>query len=257
MTTESPAATASLVAPPYEPLRFEATTPAIPAQNAGPDSGSATRIDRDGIHVRWVMPEIFHDLPLHEEDEDEGARLLEELAAKALPGAEDEDLLKLAVICALGIDDLLESGAEYAAIAVGAVGDAPCSATVYAALVDSPEDEDADPLAAIASSLRREDAGEVTELLLPCGPAVSCIGTRVDKVTGELTESPDGIRIPTWFIRVYVPLPNGTTLVMEMGTPTQVGWDEFSTMFGNIVSSIRLFEADGEPLIIPDRDADA
>ncbi|MFE6162680.1 hypothetical protein ACFQ7F_27615 [Streptomyces sp. NPDC056486] len=253
MTTESPAATASQVAPPYEPLRFEAT---IPAQNAGPDADADTRIDSDGIHVRWVMPEIFHDLPLHEEDEDEGARLLEELAAKALPGAEDEDLLKLAVICALGIDDLLDAGAEYAAIAVGAVGDDPCSATVFASLIDSPEDEDADALAAIASSLRRADAGEVTEIVLPCGPAVSCVGTRIDKVTGELTESPDGIRIPTSFIRVHVPLPNGTTLVMELGTPTQVGWDEFSTMFGNIVSSIRLYEADGEPLIIPDRDAE-
>lgn len=39
---------------------------------------------------------------------------------------------------------------------------------------------------------------------------------------------------------------------MEMSTPTPAGWDPFATMFENIVSSIRLFEANGEPLIIPD-----
>ncbi|MFF1696707.1 hypothetical protein ACFVXC_24370 [Streptomyces sp. NPDC058257] len=226
----------------------------IPTQAVSPD---AQGFQADDIHVRWVMPEIFHDIPLHTEDEDEAVRLLEELAQKALPGAEVEDWLKLAVVVALGMDDLLASGAEYAGLCVSAVGEAPCSATVYAALTDSPEGDDRDPIAAIASSLRREDAGEVTEIQLPCGPAVSCVGTRDDKVTGELTEDPQGLTLPTSFIRVYVPLPNDTTLVMEMSTPTPAGWDPFATMFGNIVSSIRLFEADGEPLIIPDRDADA
>ncbi|MFC8130041.1 hypothetical protein [Streptomyces sp. NPDC057302] len=222
----------------------------IPTQAAPGANG----VQADDIHVRWVMPEIFHDIPIDEEDEDEAVRLIEELAQKALPGTEVEDWLKFAVICALGMDDLLEAGAEFAAVCVGAVDGTPCTATVYAALADSPEGEDEDPLAAIASSLRREDAGEVTDIQLPCGPAVSCIGTRDDKVTGELTEDPQGLTISTPYIRVYVPLPNGTTLMMELSTPTSVGWDSFSTMFGNIVSSIRLFDADGEALIIPDRD---
>lgn len=226
----------------------------IPTQAAIPDGHS---VQADDIHVRWVMPEIFHDIPLHEEDEDEAVRLIEELAQKALPGAEVEDWLKLAVVVALGMDDLLASGAEYASIGVSAVGEEPCTATVYAALTDSPEGDDRDPIAAIASSLRREDVGEVTEIQLPCGPAVSCVGTRDEKVTGELTEDPRGLTLPTSFIRVYVPLPNDTTLVMEMSTPTPAGWDPFATMFGNIVSSIRLYEADGEPLIIPDPAPDA
>ncbi|GGV31130.1 hypothetical protein GCM10010277_14590 [Streptomyces longisporoflavus] len=234
------------------------TAPTVPSRlefiptQAAPDVND---IEADGIHVRWVMPEIFHDIPIHVEDEDEAVRLIEELAQKALPGTEVEEWLKFAVICALGMDDLLAAGAEFAAVCVGAVDETPCTATVYAALTDSPEGDDQDPIAAIASSLRREDMGEVTEIQLPCGPAVSCTGTREDKVTGELTEDPQGLALPTSFIRVYVPLPNGTTLVMEMSTPTPAGWDPFATMFGNIVSSIRLFEADGEPLIIPDLDA--
>lgn len=41
----------------------------------------------DDVQVRWVMPEIYHDLPIHEADDDEAIRLLEELVDKALPGA--------------------------------------------------------------------------------------------------------------------------------------------------------------------------
>lgn len=101
----------------------------------------------------------------------------------------------------------------------------------------------------IASSLRRIEAGEVSEIELPCGLAVSCIGTRQEKLPGELTESDESLTFSTAYIRVYVSLPNGTTVVVEMATPNTAAWDLFSTMFGNTVSSIRLFNADGSPLI--------
>ncbi|ATL29676.1 hypothetical protein [Streptomyces formicae] len=217
----------------------------------GPAPGVNTATVRsDTIHVRWVMPEIFHDIPLHEDDEDEAVRLLEELAEKALPGAEPEDCLKLAVVIALGMDDLLADGAEFAAVCVAAIGEDPCSATVFASLTDSPETQDGDTIAAIASGLRRLGGAEVAEIQLPCGPAVSCIGTREDRISGQLTQSGADLPVPTSYVRVYLPLPNMTTVVMEMSTPTPVGWDTFSTIFGNVVSSIRLFHADGSPLII-------
>ncbi len=67
-----------------------------------------------------------------------------------------------------------------------------------------------------------------------------------------MTETGENLVFPTSFIRVYVPLPNGAILVMELSTATMAGWDMFSTMFGNIVSSIRLFRADGAPVIVPE-----
>ncbi|WP_371599094.1 hypothetical protein [Streptomyces sp. NBC_00564] len=205
----------------------------------------------DDVQVRWVMPEIYYDLPIHEADDDEAIRLLEELVDKALPGAGEDEKTQFGVVCALGFDDLLAAGAEYAAIGVTAVDETPCTATVFAALVDSPEVDGGVPGAVreISSSLRRLDAGEVSRIELPCGPAVSYIGARESQFTGELTESGEGFTFPTSFIRVYVPFPNGTTMIMEMSTPTAAGWDTFSTMFGNTVSSIRLFNADGSPLI--------
>ncbi|MFI6339490.1 hypothetical protein [Streptomyces sp. NPDC050535] len=215
-----------------------------------PSQTGPTVLRADNIHVRWVMPEVFHDLPIHERDDDEAVRLLEELVDKALPGAEYEDKTAFGVVCALGLGDLVASGVEYAGICVTAVGDIPCSATVSVTLLDSPDVEGVSvAVREIASSLRRIESGEVSEIELPCGLAVSCIGTRREKLPGELTESDEVLRFPTAYIRVYVPLPNGTTVVMEMATPNTAGWDLFSTMFGNTVSSIRLFNADSSPLI--------
>ncbi|MBC2900768.1 hypothetical protein [Streptomyces cupreus] len=227
------------------------TATTIPAQSRSNPRQPVQSIGRpDDIHVRWVMPEIFHDMPITVEDDDETVRLLEDLAANALPGAPDEDQTRFAVLCALGLDDLQTSGVEYAGICVTAVDGDVCTATVMAALVDSPDgDRGMTPVKTIASGLRQTSTDEISELELPCGPAVSCIGTRNAKLTGELTESGESLTFPASFIRVYVPLPNGTILVMELSTPTMAGWDIFSTMFGNVVSSIRLFKADGTPLI--------
>lgn len=223
-------------------LELSAFTPTHPAPPA---------LRADDIHVRWVMPEIFHDIPVHETDDDEAVRLLEELAEKALPDAADDDRTRFAVICALGFDDLLAAGVEYAGICVTAVNETPCTATVFASLMDSPEVDGGVPAVVkeIASTFHALDGADVSEVELPCGSAVVCIGTRESKLTGELTESGHSLAFPTGYIRVYVPLPNGTTVVMEMSTPTMAGWDAFSTMFGNTASSIRLFTADGSPLI--------
>ncbi|WP_217245618.1 hypothetical protein [Streptomyces sp. AC602_WCS936] len=215
-----------------------------------PTHPAPVALHADDIHARWVMPEIFHDIPIHETDDDEAVRLLGELVEKALPGAGDEAQTALAVTCALGVDDLLAGGAEYASICVTAVDDSPCTATVFAGLVDSPDAADVPgAVKAIAQSLRGLGDAEVSRIDLPCGSAVSYIGARDDKLLGELTETGEDLTFPTWFIRVLVPLPNGTTFMMEMSTSTMAGWDAFSTMFGNTISSIRLFHADGSPLI--------
>jgi hypothetical protein len=197
------------------------------------------------------MPEIFHDLPVLEKDDDEAVRLLEELVEKVLPEAEDEDKARFGVVCALVAGDLQAVGAEYASICLTSVDGAPCTATVVASLIDSPETDGGvrGAVKALLSSLRRTETGEVSEVELPCGWAVTCIGTRDSKLSGELTETGESMVFPTWYIRVFVPLPNGTSVVLEMSTPTTAGWDVLSTMFGNTASSIRLFQTDGSPLI--------
>ncbi|MFE7210834.1 hypothetical protein ACFU93_12760 [Streptomyces sp. NPDC057611] len=225
-------------------------SPLVPSQAAPPALHSGD------IHVRWVVPEIFHDLPVRETDDEKAVELLEGLVEKCLPGVGEDGKTQFGVMCALCVDALLAVGAEYAAICVSAVDDMPCTATVYAALVDSPDAGNVRGVVkAFMSALRRTGMDEVSEIELPCGVAVSCIGTREEDIPGDLMESGESLTYPTSCIRVYVPFPNGTTLVMEMATPTMVGWDIFSTIFGNIVSSIRLFRADGSPLITSEVEA--
>ncbi|MGW7241666.1 hypothetical protein [Streptomyces sp. NPDC054804] len=208
-------------------------------------------IHADDINVRWVMPEIFHDLPVQEADEDEAVRFLEELADKALPGASADDRTRLAVLCALATGDLMAAAVDYASICVTAVDEELCTATVFVSLTDSPEAPGGvrGVTKAIASGLRRTGTDEVSEVELPCGLAVSCIGTRDTTLTGELAADGQPATFPTWYIRVHVPLPNDSMVIMEMQTPTMAGWEVFSTMFGNTVSSLRLFRADGSRLI--------
>ncbi|MGW2682598.1 hypothetical protein ACWC6I_05465 [Streptomyces sp. NPDC001414] len=208
-------------------------------------------LDADDIHVRWVMPEIFHDLPVREADDDEAVRLLEDLADRALPGAGEEDRTRFAVICALSTGDLMAAGVDYASICVTAVDESLCTATVFVSLTDSPEATGGvrGTAKALAAGLRRTGTDEVSEIELPCGPAVSSVGARETELTGDLTGDGAAETFPTWHIRVCVPLPNATTVIMEMQTPTMAGWDVFSTMFGNTVSSLRLFTADGTRLI--------
>ncbi|MFH8973027.1 hypothetical protein [Streptomyces sp. NPDC017890] len=217
----------------------------VPSRTAAP-----IVLQVDDICLRWVMPEIFHDLPVQARDDDEAVQLLEELGDKVLPGAEYDDKTKFGVMCALALDDLSAAGVEHAAICLTVEGGIPCIATISVSLVESPEVAGIPAVVrAISSSLNKAEAGEISVIELPCGAAVSCIGNRDASISGELMSTEDNVTLPTSYIRVYVPLPNHTTVVMELSTPTMSGWDMFSTMFGNIVSSIRLFHADGSPLI--------
>ncbi|MGW4880178.1 hypothetical protein ACWEPI_26860 [Streptomyces sp. NPDC004262] len=160
-------------------------------------------LDADDIHVRWVMPEIFHDLPVREADDDEAVRLLEDLADRALPGAGEEDRTRSALICALSTGDLMAAGVDYASICVTAVVESLCTATVFVSLTDSPEATGGvrGTAKALAAGLRRTGTDEVSDIELPCGPAVSSVGTRETELTGDLTGDGAPETFPTWHIR--------------------------------------------------------
>ncbi|MFG3248082.1 hypothetical protein [Streptomyces sp. NPDC048187] len=204
----------------------------------------------DDILFRWILPEIFHELPVNVQDDDIAVQLLEELADKALPGADYDDKTKFGVMCALAVGDLPAVGVEYAAVCLTVSDDIPCIATFFVSLVNSPEVAGIPAVVEeISSGLRFAKVGDVSVIELPCGAAVACVGNREDEIPGELLDGERGAALSTSYIRVYVPLPNETTVLMEISTPTMSGWETFSTMFGNIVSSIRLFKADGSPII--------
>lgn len=205
----------------------------------------------DGIEVRWIMPEGFFELPFGADDLDELADQLVALAKQALPGADEEVQLQYAAMCAAHYDEFIEAGVQYAGFVNTEVDGVRCTATVNVSLLDLDERAGRNPAGFIASTMRHLGLGQVDEVQLPCGPAVTCVGNRASNVDGALTQSGQDEPIWTSFIQVQIPLTNGTVLVLEMGTPTVEGWDVFSSMFAGIVKSVRLFDESGAPLVMP------
>ncbi|MGI5437093.1 hypothetical protein ACQEV4_06410 [Streptomyces shenzhenensis] len=205
-------------------------------------------VDGEAVHLRWIMPEGFFELPMDVESIEELADGLIELAREVMPGAPPDMQYQWAALCAGNYDTFIEAGVQYAGFVITEVDGTRCTATVHVSLLDVPEEARFNPVHATIGALTALDQGEVAEIGLPCGRAVSWIGTRQAAIDAALM--PSGHDEPFWtsFIQVQVPLPNGTTVVLEMVTPTQEGWEVFSAMFAGILKSLCFFDDAGNPL---------
>ncbi|MGW0470412.1 hypothetical protein [Streptomyces coeruleorubidus] len=215
------------------------------------DEAQRSLTESGGIEVRWIMPEGFLELPFEADDLEELGEQLVELAKQALPGADEEVQLQYAAMCAAHYDEFIEAGVQYAGFVTTEVDGVRCTATVNVSLLDLDERAGSNPVGFIATTMRHLELGQIGEVQLPCGPAVTCVGNRSSGIDGSLTQSRQDEPIWTSFIQVQIPLNNGTVLLLEMGTPTVEGWDVFSSMFAGVVKSVRFFDADGAPLVMP------
>ena len=215
------------------------------------DEAQRSLMESDGIEVRWIMPEGFLERPFEADDLDELADHLVELAKQALPGANEEVQVQYAAMCAAHYDEFIEAGVQYAGFVTTEVDGVRCTASVNVSLLDLDERAGANPVGFIATTMRHLELGQIGEVELPCGPAVTCVGNRSSGIDGSLTQSGQDEPVWTSFIQVQIPLNNGTVLLLEMGTPTVEGWDVFSAMFAGVVKSVRFFDAEGAPLVMP------
>ncbi|MFE4961987.1 hypothetical protein [Streptomyces sp. NPDC056660] len=203
-----------------------------------------------GIDVRWIMPEGFFEIPMDSESLDETAEQLVELARAVMPEATFDVQLEWAVMVAAHYDSFVEAGVQYSGFVMTEVDGERCTATVSVSMTDLDERAGAHPVGFLGSTMRHLGMGEVSEIELPCGPAVSCIGTRKGSLPGSLTTSGADEPVVTSFIQVQIPLSNGTVLLLEMGTPTPQAWEVFSAMFAGVVKSVRLFNESGKPMVM-------
>ncbi|WP_329275821.1 hypothetical protein [Streptomyces sp. NBC_01451] len=213
-----------------------------------PETEVASAVDGEGVHVRWIMPEGFFELPMDVESIDELADELIELAAQVMPKGTSDMQYQWAALCAGNYDAFVEGGVQYSGFVVTEVEETRCTATVHVSITDIAEEARFSPVRATADALSALGQGEVAEISLPCGPAVSCIGARQATIDASL--APSGQAEPFWtsFIQVHVPLPNGTVIVLEMVTPSPEGWDVFSSMFAGVLKSLSIFDDQGNLL---------
>ncbi|MFF1377061.1 hypothetical protein [Streptomyces sp. NPDC058308] len=218
--------------------------------DGGPSRASSATAAADGepIEVRWVMPEGFFELPTEAESIDDLADQLIQLAEEIIPKGTPDMQYRWAALCVASYDELVETGVQYAGFVITEVDGERCTANVSLSLVDLAEEARVSPVHNTAQALRALGHGDVDEIELPCGPAVSWVGTRQAVI--EAAIAPSGQDEPFWtsFINVQVPLSNGTAVVLEMTTPTQEGWDVFSSMFAGIAKSLTLFDTEGNPM---------
>ncbi|MFD4630124.1 hypothetical protein ACFVYR_16760 [Streptomyces sp. NPDC058284] len=220
--------------------------------DGGPSSSSraasVAAAEGEVINVRWVMPEGFFELPTEADSIDDLADRLIRLAEEIMPKGTPDMQYRWAAMCVASYDELVEAGVQYAGFVITEVDGVRCTANVNLSLVDLAEETRVSPVHNTALALRGLGQGEVAEIELPCGPAVSWVGTR--KAVIEAAIAPSGQDEPFWtsFINVQVPLSNGTAVVLEMTTPTQEGWDVFSSMFAGIAKSLTLFDTEGRPM---------
>ncbi|QES43192.1 hypothetical protein DEJ49_21355 [Streptomyces venezuelae] len=208
----------------------------------------STGTDGALVNVRWVMPEGFFELPTEADSIEDLADQLIELAKEIIPKGTADMQYQWAAMCIATYDELVETGVQYAGFVITEVDGTRCTANVNLSLVDLAEEARLSPVQSTVKALRALGHGDVDEILLPCGPAVSWVGTRQAVIEAAL--APSGRDEPFWtsFINVQVPLFNGTAVVLEMTTPTQEGWDVFSSMFAGVAKSLTLFDPVGNPM---------
>lgn len=206
---------------------------------------AVTAPDGPRLHVGWVMPPFFHELPLDTDDADEAAERLYETVREVLPGGTDEDRFRMFVTYCAIIPELRDAGAVYAGFCTLDVGGRPSTASV--AVYRTPLGGDLTAEEALTQSLaaleRAYPGDDVRISDLPCGQgrarAVVRIGDAPFTLAPEASPTGAPLEVPRGQIQVYLPLPgDAELLVFELSTPCMEDWDLYSELFATIVRSL-------------------
>ncbi|MGA5821389.1 hypothetical protein ACPC54_26390 [Kitasatospora sp. NPDC094028] len=204
-------------------------------------SGTPVAAGSDGsaqLHIRFVVPPAFHDLPLFG-TEDEVAAELWELACEVLAVDPAEVRLGWATLLAELIPPMGEAGVIYAGVCLVEVDGRPSSAAITASVCPLVGTDHPGAVDFLLTRLARARPGaEVTAIDLPAGRAVAVI----DALAAPLD---DGREPTVSLIQVHLPLPNETELLtLELSTPCPEEWELYSELFAGVVRNLYLEFAD-------------
>ncbi|MDQ0764333.1 hypothetical protein [Streptomyces canus] len=199
---------------------------------------------RGDLHVGWIMPPFFHELPVDAEDADEVGERLGELVRTILAeGSEDDQITMFALYFQITAQ-LAEAGAEYAGFCLMDMDGRRSTATVAVYRMSLEKITAGEALSEAYSALRRAYPDDDVQIsTLPSGKgdsqAVVRIGGAPFTITAEASPTGEPLEVPRGQIQVYIPLPNDADmLVFELSTPSMEDWDLYSELFATIVRTL-------------------
>lgn len=205
---------------------------------------TAPPTEKPGLHVGWVVPPFFHELPVNSDDVDEAGEQLYETVRNVLPGGTEDDRFRMFVTYAGIIDDLRNAGAVYAGFCNLDFDGRPSTATVAVYRMPLQDVTAEDALTEALTGLRRAYPDDDVRIsTLPSGKgdaqAVVRIGQAPFTLAAEASPTGEPLEVPRGQIQVYIPLPNDADLLaFELSTPCMEDWDFYSELFATIVRTL-------------------
>jgi hypothetical protein len=209
------------------------------AKDTAPSAGTA---DATGLHVGWIIPPFFHELPLDTDDADEVGERLYALVKEVLAHGTEDEKLRMFILYAQVIGELRDAGAVYGGVCFLDMDGRPSTASV--AVYQMPlegvtHDEALAQAEAALTAAHPDDDVRVSELPYGGGRGVVRIGAAPVTLPAELSPTGEPVEVPRGLIQVFVPLPNDVDmLAFELSTPSMEDWDLYSEIFAEIVRSL-------------------
>ncbi|AZQ40730.1 hypothetical protein EJ357_33810 [Streptomyces cyaneochromogenes] len=193
-----------------------------------------------GYHVGWFVPPFFHELPVDTEDTDEAAQRLFDLVQTFLGHASEYEQMRMYVIYAHILEQLVDAGAVYAGIGAIDMDGRPSTATISVYRTQIPDTTAEDMLSDLSTGLAQAHPDDDIRIVeLASGKAVVRIGEAPFVLSPEVSPSGEPIEVSRGQIQAFVPLPNNFELLtFELSTPSMEDWDYYSELFAQTVRSL-------------------
>ena len=212
-------------------------------QDAAPSSERlqvTTTTTAKKLHVGWIMPPFFHELPIDTDDPDEAATRLVDLTRTVLPEHPERQQMAFAMMHASQLDHFRSAGAVYAGFCLLDMEGRPSTASVCVYQLPTEGAPVEDTLTEIKSALERKYRDDDIQIMeLPCGQALARIAAAPFLLPAEMSPTGTGVVVDRGLIHCYVPLPDTQEMLLfELSTPSMEDWELYSELFAEIVRTI-------------------
>ncbi|MEU5238636.1 hypothetical protein ACH4UR_27055 [Streptomyces lydicus] len=186
------------------------------------------------------MPEFVRELPVNATETDAVADSLYTLATDLMPEHSAAEQFRFALGVGAQLEAMAEADVIYAGLCFLEVEGRPTASTILVSQVEHDGEDEAAVLRTTREALERKHPDDDFRTVeLPCGPALSRVGSSGFVMAAEASPTGREELIPQSEIQVFVPLPDTSEmLIFELASPSPDGWDLHSELFAEILKTI-------------------